>query len=101
MKSYKFVTFICAIVLVIEHLKLRTNVIGMKTPEYGFKREQMSHHSSSKSSVVVKNKDRYSQSASTLIPSLAVAASSSTSAAQVSRRNNDLWYLEQSVVSYL
>ena len=98
MKSYKFVTYICVILLVFEHLI--PNVSGIKVPASGIKSELLLRHNSSPRSAVVGNKDRYSKSASTLIPSIAAAASTA-SAAQVSRRNSDLWYLEQSVVSYL
>lgn len=102
MKQSGFISCICTIILVIENLNLLQNVKGSKLPVSGVQNERISSQIAQKyqESAIVGNKARYSKSASTLIPSIAdtTAAASTTSAAQASR-NNDLWYLEQSVVS--
>lgn len=95
-------THLCAIIFVFGNLNLLPIAAGNKTLAIAVESKPFLRQiaPNSERSAVVGNKDRYSRSASTLIPSISAAAST-TSAAQVSRRNNDLWYLEQSVVSYM
>lgn len=93
------------LLLLYTRLNLLPNVIGSKLPSTtsgnieSFPRSAIVSSRSELGAVGYKE-DRHSRSASTAVGSY-TAAASTTSAAQVSRRNDDLWYLEQSVVSYI
>lgn len=96
------VFFPSILLLLYTRLNLLPNVIGSKLPSTTSGNSESFSRSTIVSSrselAAVGHKEDHSRSASNAVPNY-TAAASTTSAAQVSRRNDDLWYLDQSVVS--